>query len=336
MALRNRLVWTLLFADVLLLTASYPILDGGRPLTEKLQRNSRVRRLLRRATQDSFATLLLAGSSRSLKSTFFSKLGNDLALTKVQRRPLHNIHNISAKASPLPRRDHKNFTLDNCVENDHCEGVRDCLWVSDRDFGICNEKLSKENICFCFPFTADLPICESDKNCAPEEFCALLTEIKEPLCVSRTYLKFPEDFRPVDPPPPEDEETKPESVTNDEPAAPKQTDGGSCVDARALQHLPQQELVLDRHTLAKVLCDDNGSCATPGHVVLFEQKPMMMRTYCANVGCQESVMAVNSPRYQRLLRIDSRTKGLQYTSFAARYETVVEEAILGLAITVGA
>lgn len=109
-----------------------------------------------------------------------------------------------------------------------------------------------------------------------------------------------------------------------------------CVDARALAHLPRDALVYEEHRKARVLCDVRGACATAGHMVRFEGRAMMMRSYCAVVGgCVERVMRVNSPRYRRGLVVKSRTEGLVFTAFAARYGTKVEEGVLATAVHVG-
>lgn len=114
--------------------------------------------------------------------------------------------------------------------------------------------------------------------------------------------------------------------------------GDGCIDAKALAHLKPSQLVYNRHMRRGVLCDAFGSCATPGHMVVHRGKAMSMRTYCASVqsgGCSQRVMNVNSPRYSRSLRLRSRTADVQYTAFAARYESEYEERLLCLAIHSG-
>lgn len=109
-----------------------------------------------------------------------------------------------------------------------------------------------------------------------------------------------------------------------------------CIDANALSHLSSDELVYKEHRRGAVLCDKNGSCATPGHMVMYNGSFMMMSSYCSHIGgCAKRVMNVNSPRHRRALKIDSRTDGLQYTSLAARYATVAEEHVLKTLLRVG-
>lgn len=127
------------------------------------------------------------------------------------------------------------------------------------------------------------------------------------------------------------------------------TENEVCVDARALAHLGDEELVYGgNHRKARVLCDEFGSCATEGHMVEFEGRAMMMRRYCREVvakrvagarreggvgggGCQRRVMSVNSMRMRRArLRVASQTEGLHFTVFAARYKSSIEEAMLSM------
>lgn len=122
---------------------------------------------------------------------------------------------------------------------------------------------------------------------------------------------------------------------NPTPKSPDEVTSGSgdgCVDVRALQGRP---LVYAQHRRRLVLCDSAGSCATPGHVVVWKGAAMMMKSYCALVSCQRTVAWVNSPAYARGLRVVSRTSGLEYTAFAARYETAVEERALAVAVRAG-
>lgn len=108
-----------------------------------------------------------------------------------------------------------------------------------------------------------------------------------------------------------------------------------CIDASALGHMLAEELVFDVHVVKAVLCDDQGSCATDGHIVEYQGRAMMMKSYCELVGCEKRVMEVNSPRQRRRLRVPSRTEGLEFTAFAARYSTRAEEMILAAAIRIG-
>ena len=60
---------------------------------------------------------------------------------------------------------------------------------------------------------------------------------------------------------------------------------------------------------------------------------MMMKSYCDIVGgCLRKMMMVNSPKYKRGMSIPSRSHGMEFTAFAARYETSTEEVILSTAM----
>ena len=79
----------------------------------------------------------------------------------------------------------------------------------------------------------------------------------------------------------------------------KKTEDGGCIGAHLLKSFHKTQLVFDSHRKANVLCDQFGSCATPGHIVHWKSEAMMMRTYCKQIedGCNKRVMLVNSPRY---------------------------------------
>lgn len=129
------------------------------------------------------------------------------------------------------------------------------------------------------------------------------------------------------------------SVTSPSPSASSSVSSSSnkgCVDSRALSHFSKEELVFAEHRVARVLCDQNGSCATAGHMVMWEGAAMMMQTYCkVEGGCREEQMLVNSPRMAVKLRVRSKTEGLQYTAFAARFATGTEEMFLRALVRVG-
>lgn len=102
-----------------------------------------------------------------------------------------------------------------------------------------------------------------------------------------------------------------------------------CVEVGALSHLRPSELVYNRPRRAVVLCDKFGSCATPGHVIMWQGSAMLMHTYCkSHTECVRAIKHVNSPRMKRLVRIPSHTKGLLYTPLAARFVSRLEESLL--------
>lgn len=283
---------------------------------------------MQRAHGSSFGNAIRQFSSRTLAPGLLAPLRDDVTVVQLQPR---NIHDVAAAAVEVSNTPDQNFTVDLCRTNDHCSTPRNCIRVGEESFGGCEISAKPEDLCFCWP--GPVPLCETSKDCVPEEVCVIPKDVKDQLCVSRTYLNYPAFFRVVDAPP-SDEEEKP--VPKDEPkGSTEPVAEDSCIDARALGHLAEEDLVLGKHATAHVLCDVNESCATPGHVVVFNGKPMMMRTYCASVGCERKVMTVNSPRFQRALRVRSRTDRLEYTAFAARYETTAEEALMKVAVRAG-
>lgn len=190
----------------------------------------------------------------------------------------------------------------------------------------------------------------NDRKCGPR--CAYL--FNDPgRCEGRATVDVPvfgQNMDPANPPcspaesPVEDGES---SADGSAEANPSPTDGESgnenddesdsdvCIDARSLQHLRPEELVFKEHRIAHVVCDATQSCATPGHVVVYRGQSMMMRSYCDLVVCSKKVMHVNSPRFGRRVRVPSKTQDLEFTAFAARYETRAEELLLSVAIRAG-
>lgn len=159
---------------------------------------------------------------------------------------------------------------------------------------------------------------------------------------------------------------------SDDLESPDPDDAGVCVDAAALSAVHPSHLVFPSHRRAAVLCDPQGSCATPGHMVVFQGRVMTMRLYCED-RCERRVMWVNSPRMDMRLRlrlsgwrrgndeetwsggeempggrmeengssniavrVKSRTEGLFYTALAARFESRLEIAALRILVRLGA
>lgn len=130
------------------------------------------------------------------------------------------------------------------------------------------------------------------------------------------------------------------SAGDDTPLITPEPDEEVCIDARLLAHLPASDLVYgDKHRRAAVLCDDTGSCATPGHMVRFHGQAMSMRTYCKTNGavarCVRRVALVNSPRYGLGVKVASKTSGLEFSVHAARFATGMEEWILRTVMRMG-
>lgn len=127
--------------------------------------------------------------------------------------------------------------------------------------------------------------------------------------------------------------------TGDGDAPAESPEDEICVAAQHLEGVPRVRLVYAEDRRAAVLCDEQLSCATPGHMVVVgtQAEPMMMATYCQREGvvCERKVMWVNSLRYEKKGRIASRTEGLAFTVLAARYGTGLEERVLKVAVRAG-
>lgn len=64
---------------------------------------------------------------------------------------------------------------------------------------------------------------------------------------------------------------------------------------------------------------------------------MMMKTYCSLVdrGRSRAIKFVNSPRMKRGLRIESKSSDMTLTALSARFETGIEEVVIGRLLQYG-
>ena len=217
-------------------------------------------------------------------------------------------------------------TTEMCKSPAECLGDRIC---ADRD----GQECSGGKMCICVA-PSGFVRCSSSSDCLTNgEVCAQLHESRE--CISQEVAND-QGFEVVDDRPSEDEQTVSGSddVVSTNSGVNNET-GEACIDARALGHFPLNRLVFRTHAVSRVLCDTNDSCATRGHVVIFRGRAMRMRIYCKLVGCRQAMMEVNSPHFNRGMLIESKTKGLEYTGFAARYDTQAEESVIRMAIRLG-
>ena len=207
-----------------------------------------------------------------------------------------------------------------CSSSSECADGRICI-NADR------ETCSAGEACICVPSDGPEP-CTSSADCSTAgEVCVQVSEGR--VCYSEenaTALGFPI----VD-----DGSSCSDGDTSNIQSGGNDNDDEVCIDARALGHVSTNGLVFEKHAVSRVLCDENNSCATRGHMVVFRGHAMRMSTYCDSVGCIEAVIEVNSPRFYRGMRIASNTKGLEYTVFAARYDTQAEESLIRMAVRLG-
>lgn len=133
-------------------------------------------------------------------------------------------------------------------------------------------------------------------------------------------------------------------ATSDAGGSGGNNNNGICIASSHLSaaRLPQSSLLFPAPGVsATVLCDSHGSCATPGHIVIFRSFPLSMHTYCSVYAsyarCSpRPATIVNSPSYTMGWRLNSdSTRGLVFTALAARYGTRMEEIILGVLVRAG-
>lgn len=226
----------------------------------------------------------------------------------------------------------KGLNFDDCSVTDECAGQRACVSIVGDLLVICQ---AHETACWCGP-PVD-PYCTSDEDCTLGEKCLQEIGIAD-VCVSKLALaKGSEHVASIEPD--VEQETAPVSHPNSNSSGKREvpfSNEGVCVDATALNHLDRQELVFRDHILTFVLCDKAGSCATPGHLVEWNGKGMMMKTYCSIIGgCAQKKMLVNSPAWKPKIKIASKTDGLFYTAFAAKHTTRFEEMVLSTVLLIG-
>lgn len=287
--------------------------------------------------------------------------GEACAETFLSNVPICVSKNAAIRGNrPVSLDNTKGYNLDPCHEEADCQPGRSCLAFNDLPtvadcYGL--------RPCICIPRKVEK--CERSAECDSMEVCATSFLTQDPFCVSKRVVESllssqeispngsvetePSHETPassggaqtVPPSPSQSSFTAPSSDDDmgfvETSLGPSQTpvESSICVDAEALEHLPRDELVFRSHSRALVLCDKQGSCATPGHMVVFGGRAMMMKAYCTVAGCIPKVILVNSPRYRRGRRIRSKTKGLFYSAFAARYATVAEAIVLSLAVRYG-
>ena len=201
------------------------------------------------------------------------------------------------------------LSLDSCKRDSDCRSPRRCYEYEeggeeeDAQFKKCND-----GPCYCLlsDLEVDAP-CAKNKDCGDKGIFSCAKSTNDlPICVRLEVLK-----------------------------GGGGGGGAVCVATKHLKGFGDKELVFETHQRAAVLCDEHGSCATPGHMVVWKGQGMMMRRYCESVGCVPRVMMVNSPRLRRRVGVPSESEGLTFSAFAARYETTAEEVILSGIIRAG-
>lgn len=229
-----------------------------------------------------------------------------------------------------------------------CSGIFDCSGLNDC-YNLRNDGTLQDcdlTPCFCLRIRDQ---CNRDSDCDSGYGCfRLLPNSITSFCIpcsdtgNRDPLPYPADSgnrcnvdqeviaKPTNPSSSSDSTTTPTSDSGNPSDA-------VCIGAHALAHLPKEDLLFREHFRAFVLCDLHENCATPGHIIAFEEKAMMMKTYCQlrTISCRKVMMHVNSVKISRGRKIPSFSTNFQYTTYAARYETSFEELIMTLLIRMG-
>lgn len=239
----------------------------------------------------------------------------------------------------------RNF--DPCTTLGYCKSPRSCVTISESNIAYtCNGATD----CRCRDLTNAF-VCTSQDECSDDrERCGRhfsQNEAYRGQCTSLNVINTDPDYFEIRESQREktdsgsafsgDRSSGPGNSSNTPSQVPGDPDNGTvCIDASLLTHLDASQLIFGAHRRASVLCDGHGSCATPGHMVQYAKSVMSMSTYCeTRAVCSKRVAWVNSPKFQRRLRIQSHTRGLSFTPLAARYETVLEERGLQLLVALG-
>lgn len=224
--------------------------------------------------------------------------------------------------TPTPPPPGTGLAFDRCYAELHCKPPRQCYQGAGE---LCTPEAVS---CLC-QYDGSLKACKGNADCDTAERCIMPENRTESYCVSEKVARQMPNVTVVTG---ETEETG-EATPTKEPADVPEKAG--CVEVALLKAFQSRHLVYERHMLREVLCDNEGSCATRGHVVTWRGQAMRMQSYCQLVRCVRRVAQVNSPRWRKGLRVKSRTDGLLFTAFAARYETRAEEVALSLLVRIG-
>lgn len=199
-----------------------------------------------------------------------------------------------------------------CTSNSDCGQGESCIGGSG--LGECT---GTDTACGCLPVV----LCSVDNPCkSSDSVCLQVVGFEFKFCVTC------KDY----------EEADSTALAVVEVVGKNTCQDGVCFDANLLSHINQEGLVFPTHRRASVMCDAHGSCATSGHIVVFKQKSMMMRSYCEVVGnCSRRVMSVNSPRMGVNVRVPTKTEGLEFTALAAKHGSTTEEVLLSTLVKFG-
>ena len=245
------------------------------------------------------------------------------------------------------------------LEYDHCENTADCKEPRDCSI-VLNPNNSTLTPCGaalgCRCFREKPAVCEKDSDCDElagdnGEVCRYLvfnrtapdgSGVAPKQCYSKrvadsdpTFFKeLPADVLKRISPTPTPRIKEPVRTQSPREPSGSENDSG-CIAVKHLPDLVGRQLVYAKDMERPVLCDRSGSCATTGHMVVWKGNAMMMRSYCELVGCEERVMWVNSPTWGPAVRVESSTDDLEFTAFAARWGSSMEESALRVVLRAG-
>lgn len=244
-----------------------------------------------------------------------------------------------ASPTPIPPEDSNGLTEDPCLEDSDCVSPRRCIHRSQSFSGSSCD--GTRRFCRCYPPSRFDAACFKSFDCSRGELCAAYKDSvpEGRQCMSILAYDTANDSTM------EEFGVRRAFPTGLSPSMEAENPGGPdfeltveniCIDASLLSGMTLDELVFASHRRASVLCDESGSCATPGHLVIWNGAPMLMKSYCVlHSRCVMRTAWVNSPRMSVSLRIPSLTKGLSMTPLAARYESLFEEIVLKQLIRIG-
>lgn len=247
----------------------------------------------------------------------------------------------------------KEYAGEQCQTDSDCASSRQCWETTVDSLITCS---SSSTLCACNYSNGDRR-CITSANCLFGDRCMNTTLATYSFCLSCNFSeliteRFPDSYSKVDLDVdtckglvPDESNSTNTNMTNVPDGTNGNMSNGStssndtssvCIAVSSLGDLDSSLMVYPTHRQSHVLCDKFENCATPGHMVEFKGRPMMMKTYCELLGqCHRQIKFVNSIRMKRGFRLPSKSSDMQFTAHAARYETRLEEMILRKVIVYG-
>ncbi|CAN8063402.1 unnamed protein product [Agarophyton chilense] len=283
--------------------------------------------------------------SSSIVSEENIKMGTPLFFSteddeKLLRCRASDENQIDIDPRPSPASGHEvrpypsySLSFGNCSRSSDCLAESECIYGKfdfETGYECCAGRDRSE--CYCLPRKPEP--CTNDFDCSEiGEFC-MEAFGKPARCVSRDNSAILSEEWNMHAVGKNGEDTR---TKTDETGQNSTVSENSCIGLHHLNEMSPGTLLYKTHRFARVLCDEQNSCATPGHIVKYNRISMMMSTYCdiGEVNCSAKIMKVNSPRYSVALEVLTLTEGLAFTAFSARHGTRYEELVLSGLIRIG-